>query len=90
MRTDVLLGAAQHDALEQAAEGQQALRAGLVLAQYQRAPHIAVVEGLVCQKLQQPLRSPNHSISTLQVSSSLSLLSFSFLGASQACAGYNT
>ena len=54
-RTDVLLGAAQHDALEQAAQGHQALQAGLPPPQHQAAPVAVVVEGLVRQKLQQPL-----------------------------------
>ena len=55
-RTDILLGAPKHDALEQAAQGHQALGTHLALAQHQAAPAPVVIEGFTRQKLQQPLR----------------------------------
>ena len=58
VRTDVLLGAAQHDALEQGAQRQQPLQAALVLAQDHLVPRPVVIEWLIRQKLQQPLYNP--------------------------------
>ena len=66
-RTDAVLGAAQHDAPEQAAQRRQALRAGLPAAQHEAAPDATVVEGLVRQELQQALQSTAHSASAFAI-----------------------
>lgn len=55
--THVRLGAAQHDAPQQGAQGKQARHALLLVAALQQAaPHRAVIDGLECQKLQQACR----------------------------------
>lgn len=54
--TNMGFSAAQHDSLHEAAQGQAAIWVLPFQRSVQKAsPHIAVIEGLMCQKLQQPL-----------------------------------